>query len=335
MWRSDDLIRRNRRIFHEELDGFLPPRILDFHVHIFPREALPEGESYICGGHPIAQYTIGDYETNMAAVLPGRSVSAVIFGSPNPRYNTALNNRYVAECARDGRYTPFRLFDPLADTPESLSADVAAGLFRGIKPYLSFARRENPDDVRIPDMLPEWAVEIAAAHKLIIMLHVPRSLRLADPDNRKHVVDYAAKYPDASIVLAHVGRAYFLKNVTGSLDAFIGLPNVYIDLAMLNNWEVLEYTFRRFPSERILFASDIPIALAPGKSVEINDQYTYVTPVPWKLSISDEHGKLVFTSFLYEELRAIRKAVERLGLGNDFVRDVFFNNGMRLLGRLP
>ena len=104
---------------------------------------------------------------------------------------------------------------------------------------------------------------------------------------------------------------------------------------MLNHWVVLEYLFRTVPPEKILYATDLPIALAPGKSVEINDQYTYVTPVPWELSISDEHRKLVFTSFLYEELRAIRQAVERAGRSRGFVRGLFYENGRRLLPENP
>ena len=103
---------------------------------------------------------------------------------------------------------------------------------------------------------------------------------------------------------------------------------------MLNHPEVLQYTFEQLPAERILFGTDIPIALAPGKSVEINDQYTYVTPVPWKLSISDDHGKIRFASFLNEQLRAIKKAVQNAGLGTEFVEQIFFSSGMKLLGRL-
>jgi len=332
MWRSEDFIRRNIDIFNEEMDDFLPVDILDFHVHIFPAAVITDGKPYICGGHHIRKYDIKDYENDMATVLPGRNVSAVIFGLPNPKYDNAVNNRYVAECGNGGRYIPFRLLDPRVDTPQSLFGDIENGVFRGLKPYLAFAREENPNEVQIPDMLPEWAMEIANAHKLIIALHIPRKLRLADPDNQKYIAGYAKKYPDAKLVIAHIGRAYYLKNVTGNLERLKDLPNVYIDLAMLNNWEVLEYTFQHFPHDRILFGSDIPIALAPGKSVEINDQYTYVTPVPWELSITDDHGGLKFTSFLYEEIRAIKKAVERLCPGKGFVRDIFFGNGRKLLG---
>jgi len=78
-------------------------------------------------------------------------------------------------------------------------------------------------------------------------------------------------------------------------------------------------------------ATDIPIALAPGKSVEINNQYRYITPTPWSLSIADTGGRIRYTSFLYEELRAIRRAVERLSLGRKFVECLFHDNGMRLL----
>ncbi|MBM3289142.1 MAG: hypothetical protein FJY92_03235 [Candidatus Hydrogenedentes bacterium] len=102
---------------------------------------------------------------------------------------------------------------------------------------------------------------------------------------------------------------------------------------MVNHWEVMEHLFATVDSKKVLYATDIPIALAPGKSVEINDQYTYVTPVPWPLSISDDHQKLQFTGFLYEELRAIKKATDRLGLTHAFIEDLFFENGMRLLAR--
>ncbi len=100
---------------------------------------------------------------------------------------------------------------------------------------------------------------------------------------------------------------------------------------MLNNWEVLAYLFRQVAPEKILFATDTPIALAPGKSVEINNQYTYIAPAPWRLAIVDTEHRLRYTSFLYEKLRAIQKAVSATGLSNRFVRQIFWENGMRLL----
>ena len=174
-------------------------------------------------------------------------------------------------------------------------------------------------------------MKIADKYQLIITLHIPKKERLANPSNQSQIISLAEKYPNAKIVLAHIGRAYYLKNIVGNLDKIKKFPNIYFDLAMLNNWEVLEYLFDNVESYKILYGTDIPIALAEGKSVEINNQYTYVTPILWELSICDEHQKLIFTSFVYEEIRAIKKAVKRFNLSKKFVEDIFFNNGMKLL----
>lgn len=331
MWRETAKHDRNMKIFREELDGFLPDRILDFHVHIINQEALPEGQSYSCAGHAAGKYDFDDLVEDSPDIYPDRDVYAVCFGFPKVEYNREANDRYVAGHCDGKRFFPLRLFDPHETDPAAVRKDLVERGFLGIKPYLDYVRKDDPNDVEIREMLPEWIMEIVDELGLIVMLHIPRAQRLADPLNQEQVVMLSERYPNAKLVLAHVGRAYFLKNVVGNLANLKRLPNVWYDLAMLNNWEVLEHLFGTVPAEKILYGTDIPIALAPGKSVEINDQYTYVTPMPWELSISDEHGKLVFTSFLYEELRAIRKAVERAGKGEDFVRGIFFENGMKLL----
>ncbi|MCX5757351.1 MAG: amidohydrolase family protein [Candidatus Hydrogenedentes bacterium] len=334
MWRETTKHERNRRIFDEELDGFLPKRILDFHVHVFPAATLPPGGPFSCAGHSMPRYDIEDLCNDLAEVYPGRETAAVCFGIPHPVYDHASNNAYLRDACDGRRFFAFRLFDPVEDTPDTLWADLRAGRFLGIKPYPDYVRKPDVSLVEIPEMLPDWAMEIINTMGLGVMLHIPRKGRLADPLNQRHIAALCDRYPRARIVLAHVGRAFFLKNVVGQLDSLRDYPNLYVDVAMLNHWEVLEHAFGVLDPSRVLYGTDIPIALAPGKSVEINDQYTYVTPVPWVLSISDDHRKLVFTSFLYESLRAIRKAVERLSLPEAWVRAVFYDNGMNLLAAI-
>ena len=331
MWRETTKHERNRVIFREELDGFLPRRILDFHVHLLNREAVPAGQTFSCAGHPLPQYGFEDFTGDLADAYPGRETFAVCFGAPHIDYDRDVNNRYIASGCDHKRFFPLRLFDPVRDTADGLRRDLADGRFLGIKPYLDYVRKADRNDVEIHEMLPPWCMEVMAERGLLVMLHIPRRERLADALNQRQIEELCTRYPTVTIVLAHIGRAYYLKNVAGHLDRLKDLPNLAYDLAMLNNWEVLEHVFATVPRERLLYATDIPIALAPGKSVEINDQYTYVTPVPWELSISDDHRRIVFTSFLYEELRAIRKAVERLGLGREFVEGLFYGNGMKLL----
>ena len=330
MWRETTQHERNLKIWHEELDDFVPQNVLDFHVHVFNGATLPADQTYSAAGHLIGKYDFDDLRKDLAETYPGRQTYAACFGFPNVEYDRAENNRYVAEGCDGKRLFALRLIDS-ADDPDQVRKDVIESGFVGFKPYLNYVRKQDPNQVEISEMLGDELMSIANELGLIVMLHIPRTRRLADPVNQTQIVELCQRYPGAKIVLAHIGRAYFLKNVLGNLDGLKDLANLYVDLAMLNNWEVLEHTFSVFPQDRILYGSDTPIALAPGKSVEINDQYTYVTPVPWHLSISDDRQKLVFTSFLYEELRAIKKAVQRLALGREFVEGLFFGNGMQLL----
>ena len=297
MWRDAAFVEKNARIFREEFESFLPGKLLDFHVHLV-NEATGAGlPPFPAGGHPLTKYDLGDFEEDVATALPRRDVSAVCFGMPDPKYDWRENNSYVASVASE-RYAALRLFSPIEDTPETLAADIRTGRFKGLKPYPDFANPKAPGSTEVRDVIPEWCMEMADRHGLAIMLHIPRKERLADGKNLAQIAEYARRFRNARIVIAHVGRAYFLKNVVGNIERF---------------------------------GSDAPIAFAPGKSVEINDGYTYVTPVPWDLSIQDTKGRVAFTSFLYEEIRAVKKAVMRAGEGDDFVTALFHDNGARLL----
>ena len=331
MWRETTRHERNLRIWREELDDFVPERVLDFHVHVFDAATLPAGQHFDCGGHPIRHYTFEELRDDLAAVYPGRQTAAVCFGLPFAAYDKAANDAYVAGGCDRRRFFALRLVDP-AEDPAAVRRDVMDRGIVGFKPYLEYVRKADPNGVEIFEMLPPAHMQIADELGLIVMLHIPRRDRLADPLNQRQIVELCRAWPRARIVLAHVGRAYYLRNVAGNLERLKDMANLYYDVAMVNHGEVLEHLFATVPHERVLYGTDIPIALAPGKSVEINHQYTYVTPAPWHLSISDDRGRIVFTSFLYEELRAIRWAVERLSLGRSFVEALFWDNGMRLLG---
>jgi len=164
------------------------------------------------------------------------------------------------------------------------------------------------------------------------MLHIPRPGRLADPLNQTQMVELCDRYPNARIIFAHIGRAYYLSNVVGYLDGIAACPNAYIDTAMINHEGVLEYAFRNYPRDRILFGADAPYALVRGKSVEINNQYAYLVGEEYDLGtgIYDAAGAVSYTTFYYEQLRGIKLAAERAGLTEQEIEDFFFNNADRL-----
>lgn len=181
-------------------------------------------------------------------------------------------------------------------------------------------------------MLPAGQMQVADDRGLAMTLHIPRQERLADPVNQTQMVELCRRYPNVRIIFAHIGRAYYLSNIIGFMDRIAACPNAYLDTAMVNHEGVLEYAFRNFPRDRILFGSDAPIAFLYGKSVEINNQYAYLMGEDYAIgtSIYDDDHAVVFTSFFYEQLRGIKLAAERAGLSRGEIEDLFFNNASHL-----
>jgi glutamate-1-semialdehyde 2,1-aminomutase len=330
-WNTPTERRYNRRILREELDGFLPAKIFDAHIHVAPPNGFLPGAPLSCGGVPITSYTYKELASDLKLVFPKRHVEALCFGVPDPKLNKERTNAYVGGGADFKRFFPLRLLDPHRDQAALVNSDIDRHGFLGFKPYPDYARPDDAPNAEIPEMLPDWAMAIAHERRLLVTLHIPRPKRLEDPLNRRQLRALCTRWPGAKIILAHIGRAYYLRGVTGLLDDLRKLPNLYFDLAMVQHWEVMAYLFRQVPISKILFATDIPIALAQGKAVEINHQYTYVTPRPWPLSLCDEKKKLKFTSFLNEELRAIQQAATAAKLSRSAIAALFYDNAKALV----
>jgi predicted TIM-barrel fold metal-dependent hydrolase len=218
--------------------------------------------------------------------------------------------------------------DPLDDVIRRIEENNLVGY----KPYLNFVDWKPAGDIEIFDMLTDEQMRFADEKGLIITLHIPRAGRLTDPVNQRQMVEICREYPNAKIVFAHIGRAYYMSNVVGGLAGIAECPNAYIDTAMVNHEGILEYAFNNFPRERILFGSDAPIALLKGKSVEINNQYAYLMAEDYRIgtAIYDSENAVVFTTFFYEQLRGVKRAAERAGLSKREIRGIFHDNAMNL-----
>jgi hypothetical protein len=325
----------NRKVFDEELNDFIPEKVFDAHVHVVGPNGLPSDRPFSCGGVPLTGYSYGELSADLAMAFPDRETGALCFGLPFPEYDTGSNNGYVGDGADFRRFFPLRLLDARNDTLAGVVEDLDRYGFLGLKPYPNYARPNDIANAEISEMLPDWAMALAHEGRLLVMLHIPRPGRLEDELNRRQIRNLCVRWPGAQIILAHAGRAYYRRGIVGLLDDLRALPNLYFDLAMVQNADVLGYLFREVPSERLLFGSDLPVGLAQGKAVEINHQYTYVTPRPWSLSLYDHDRRLRFTSFLNEELRAIRQAAESARLSRAAVAALFHDNAGELVDGVP
>lgn len=97
----------------------------------------------------------------------------------------------------------------------------------------------------------------------------------------------------------------------------------------------IELALREVGPERLLYGSDLPVALMRGVREYRGDEYinfsdgayTWNTPERRKPATA-EAG---YTLYLYEELRAFRQAAQRVGLTREQVAGVMGGNARRLV----
>ncbi|MDP6523390.1 MAG: amidohydrolase family protein [Kiritimatiellia bacterium] len=331
---SNDFQELDRKIFDRELREFLPSKVFDAHVHFFDHSCLVPGTSFP-SSHPYSKFggTFGpsQYLEWAEGALPGVELYANHFGHPGMESDRDASAAYSGRISDNRQFFGLALVAP-ADTAERARRRVEQNQLVGFKPYPNFVADKPVGEVTVHDMLPAAQMEVANELGLAIMLHIPRPGRLADPVNQVQMVELCRRYPNARIIFAHIGRAYFLSNVVGFLDGIAACPNAYIDTAMINHEGVLEYALQNFPRDRILFGADAPFSLLRGKSVEINNQYAYLMGEDYDIGtvIFDTDHAVTFTTFFYEQLRGIRLAAERARLEQRDIEDLFFNNADRL-----
>ena len=334
----------DRAFYASRLRDFLPERIVDVHTHVWTQikasgASDPSGRSATWPSRVAANNPIDDLLATYEQMLPGKTVTPVIFPSPTVPAGTDELNRYVAECAARHDVPALLLSRPEWSAAE-LADRLAAGAFAGIKPYLSFAPPEIPaDEVRIFDFLPRCHLELVNRLGGIVMLHIPRPGRLGDTENLAQMTQIDRDYPDAKVIVAHVGRAYCVEDVGEAFGALAGTDHLLFDISANTNEQVFRGLIRTVGPKRILFGSDMPILRMRMRRV--CERGVYVNLVPRGLYgdlAGDPHMREVdgdqadrLTFFLYEEIDAFRRAAEAERLARADIQAVFHDNADRLI----
>lgn len=329
-----DYNKTDQEIYEKELRNWLPRKVFDAHIHLFDDSCLmPE---YIFPAKSCLQkfgckFTLEMYLEYISKLLPHQEIYFNSFGFPELQADREAAAIYTGKVSNNTKQFGMALVSP-HDKIEDIKRRVESNDLIGYKPYLNFVDWKPSAEITINDMLPPEQMEYANDKGLIITLHIPRPGRLADPVNQQQMIDLCRKYPNAKIIFAHIGRAYYMENIIGFLDGITECQNAFIDTAMVNHEGVLEYAFNNFPLERILFGSDAPIAFLRGKSVEINNQYAYLMAEDYQIgsAIYDSENVVQFTSFFYEQLRGIKHAAEHTKLSSIEIENIMFENAYNL-----
>ena len=135
-----------------------------------------------------------------------------------------------------------------------VSATLAAGprALTGLKIHPSLSR------VRVSDAGFAPALELAAAHDLIVLVHCGRWQEMA---SFRFAIDAAAAHPRVRFILAHAGGdTPPLASAAAELVLERGLDNVWFEFSGLREYWVIERNIARLGAGRYLMGSDYGLA---------------------------------------------------------------------------
>ena len=326
--------------YQAEVASILPPAILDFHAHAWscddwkfkPWEADAPGGKYMVTAE---RYPVDQLLSDGRRCFFGKEYNAVVFGYPTPVSDWQKDCEFIAAAGKRKGLYPFMLAGRNFSPPrEQILQAIDEGNFLGFKVLLDWFG-DDYGDVRIEDMLGETEMTIANERKMVVLLHVPRSERLADPDIQAGVQRLAKEYPDASIVLAHCGRCYLPSELRRAIGSIGDLPNVYMDTSMVMDAGTIQIAMNEIGPERLLYGSDFPVAAMRGRRVRVMDHWVDVVLDEYSDSAFRVKSDDIRATFMAVEIAvAVRDAALLAGISDADLRGIFHDNGIGLLEKV-
>ncbi|MFH0963517.1 MAG: amidohydrolase family protein [Planctomycetota bacterium] len=342
VWTYTDV---DRAFWHEHLEDWVPRRIIDAHVHVSDPDLCVEplteemrrqywvNEVY----HPMG----GDTAERCAGVtFPGRRVTCVAMGSPTLRFDLERGNEYVRDECRKRRWHGLVLLRP-EWSAERVAEELDKPGVIGVKPYYALIgysplTRDEHLEASIFDFLPHRALEVLDARRAWVTLHVPKADRLGHPDNLREIKEIRERYPNVILVIAHYGRSYTLPHAREGLPPLADDARLYFDCSAVLNPEVHRYALELVGPQRVIYGTDNPVFYMRGRRRWEGRRYINHTSYPFHFNTNRETPEIeaTYTLYMYEALRAIKQACERLGFSSEDVRAIFHDNAQGLIRRV-
>jgi hypothetical protein len=328
---------RDQAFYRKNIAPLLPPAVLDFHAHTWssanwtakPWETGLPGGKYMVTNE---EYLPEDLLRDGSLCFPDRPYYAVCFGYPTPVVDWIKDTEFIIQASRrHNRLFPLVLGGrELNLTREHYEAAMNREPFFGFKVFLNWFG-DNYGNKSIDEMLGPVEMRLAHERRLIVLLHVPRSGRLADPDIQKGVRRLALEYPGSQIVLAHAGRCYLPGEMKAAIGGIADLPNVALDTSMVMDPVTIQLAMREIGPRRLLFATDFPVAAMRGRRVRVMDHWVDVVAPGYPKSAYRVEGDVPAVFMTWEIILAIHWASDLCGLGLEDRHGIYYDNGIRLL----
>jgi len=208
----------------------------------------------------------------------------------------------------------------------------------GVKPYYTLIShdpntRDKHLEASIFQFLPHSHLEVLNQRGAWVTLHVPKADRLGHPANIAEIRELRRRYPRVILVIAHLGRCYTLPHAEEAFPPLADDEGLYFDCSAVMNTDVHRLALKTFGFKRILYGSDNPVFYMRGRRQYRGRTYINRTSYPFFFNRERESPEIEagYTLYMYEELLAIRRSCEALGLGPAHVAAIFRDNAMRLI----
>lgn len=325
------------RFYEHELAPWLPARMLDCHVHV----GLGEGARPISPDRYKAMWSleVGCHQSwrqmreMYRALFPEQEVSVIAFANVYNEIDTTRENQYILSGIHDERNRAAGLFVTRPETTPAEIAEAFAKGFLGIKPYPDLIDGLSME-VGIFDFLPYQHLEVVNELGGIVMLHLPRAGRLADPNNIRELIELSERYTSIKLIVAHVGRAYCLPTVERGLPPLVDYPGIRFDVSANLNREVLLFALNAVGPERICYGSDLPVMLMRGFREHVGEDYINHTSgaYSWNGHRKSPEEEAGYTFYVYQQLKSLIWAIRQAGYGRETIEKVVYSNAARLIG---
>ena len=326
----------DRRIWNEELDGFVPDKIFDAHTHIYrwafntdPDKNSGPLRNFVQPAFEDAGWELLDECDEL--LMPGRKVERLSFPFP---YSNGCDfegsNEFIAGEVKSHPESGALMLVHPEMTGDDIEAAVEQHGFLGLKPYRFFSSTGDYVHCRITDFLPEHQIAVADRLGLLIMMHLSKPDGISDPQNLDDLESLTTKYPGARWILAHCARAYSSWPIERAGNRLRDMPNTWFDTSSVCESDAIEALIRTVGIERVMYGSDdVPVGVLRGKYIAFGYGWAYLSEQNHNLNLTHCDGRMTFTRF--EQLRAMKRASRATGLTDKQIEALFHDNAVSLI----
>lgn len=312
----------------EIIGNFVPDNVFDSHAHLNPAGGLSgEDETYrsYCEWMGPLLGDLSNIRLNALAEVTGPNALTI-------EGRRSINDYLSARLAEAPNCVGSAFIGP-DDTEEQIAEVLSRPRMVGIKCYATTVAAEDRNAIAIGDFLSEAAWSVANQLKRPICLHMMRPTALADPENLAYIQKMTARYPDATLVLAHCARGFASWNTVETIDKIAHIDNIWYDISAICEVGPIAATIMRTAGKKVMWGSDYPVCKYRGRSFSLGDSFLWLTGSTYGvIEPILEERKLQPCLYTLQTMLAFKQTATLLNLDQTQIEDIFYNNAMNLYG---